>query len=76
MPIYFTKSELYTYINTLNSQETILFYKNNILDNDESSIQDIEDNSTITLFSKLTIKYQKSSLYKYIKNFIKKIKLI
>ena len=68
-PIYFTKSELYTYIDILNRQETILFYKNDILDNDESSIQDIEDNSTITLFSKPTKNYLNSSLYKYIDNF-------
>ena len=27
----FTKNELYTYINGLNAQETIIFYKNDIL---------------------------------------------
>ena len=73
-PIYFTKSEFYTYINSLNAQETILFYKDDILDNDESSIQDIEDNSTIILFSKPTNIYYNSSLYKYIDKSFKKSK--
>ena len=73
-PIYFTKSEFYTYINSLNGQETILFYKDDILDNDESSIQDIDDNSTIILFSKPTNIYYNSSLYKYIDKSFKKSK--
>ena len=72
-PIYFTKNELYTYINGLNAQETILFYKNDILDNNESSIQDIEDNSTITLFPNPKKNYIKSSLYKYINNLYPKL---
>ena len=67
-PIYFTKSELYSYIKCLNHLETILFYRNDILDNNESSIQDIGDNNTITLFFKPTKNYRNSSLYKYIDN--------
>ena len=67
-PIYFTKSELYTYIKYLNQQETILVHRNDILDNNGSTIQDIEDNSTIILFFKPTKNYCNSSLYKYIDN--------
>ena len=67
-PIYFTKKELYSYIKRLDSRITVLFYGNNILNNDDSSIQDIPDNSTIILFNRPSPNYMKSSLYKYIMN--------
>jgi len=67
-PIYFTKNELYSYINRLDPKIAVLFYGNNILNNDDSSIQDIPDNSTIILFNRPSPNYKKSSLYKYIMN--------
>ena len=67
-PIFFTKNELYSYINRLDSRIAVLFYGNNILNNDDSSIQDIPDNSTIILFNRPSPDYMKSSLYKYIMN--------
>ena len=68
-PIYFTKNELYSYINKVNEENTILFYDNNILNNDNSSINDIQDNSTILLFHPPFLSnYRDSSLYKYIEN--------
>ena len=70
IPIYFTKKDLYSYINMDNKEErhqAVLFYNNNILKNNESSIEDIYDNSTIILFQRPTHKaYKNSSLYKYI----------
>ena len=70
IPIYFTKKDLYSYVNIDDieeRQQAVLFYNNNILNNDESSIDDIYDNSTIILFQKPTHKtYINSSLYKYI----------
>ena len=72
LPIYFTKRDLYSYINQLNSNKTVLFYNNNILNNDESSIEDIPDNSTILLFVQpYHNNLRNSSLYKYIMNLFK-----
>ena len=54
IPIYFTKNDLYSYVNMDDNEErqqAVLFYNNNILNKDESSIDDVYDNSTITLFS-------------------------
>ena len=65
IPIYFTKNDLYSYLSCLG--EMIIFYNNNILKNDLTSIEDIPNNSTILLFSIPFYKdYRKSSLYKYI----------
>ena len=70
IPIYFTKKDLYSYVNMDDNEErqqAVLFYNNNILNKDESSIDDIYDNSTIILFQKPTHQaYRDSSLYKYI----------
>ena len=70
IPILFTKNELYSYINKCTYQKTVLFYENNILDNDESSIEDIPNNSTIILFPRPSsfLNFKSSSLYQYIKN--------
>ena len=67
-PIYFTKNELYSYINGLDPNIAVLFYDNNILNKDDSSIQDIPDKSTIILFNRPSLDYKESSLYKYIMN--------
>ena len=70
IPIYFTKRDLYSYINMDENeerQEAILFYNNNILNNDESSIEDIHDNGQIILFQRPNFEtLRNSSLYKYI----------
>ena len=70
IPIYFTKKDLYAYVNMdMNEerQEAVFFYNNHILNKDESSIEDIYDNSTIILFRKPNhTEYRDSSLYKYI----------
>ena len=58
VPIYFTKNDLYTYLR---------FYEDNILSNDETSIDDIPSNSTILLFKRPYIyTYRTSLLYKYL----------
>ena len=67
IPIYFTKKELYSLVNGVNVKKTILFYENNILSDDDSSINDIRDNSTILLFFKPSYNnFRESSLYKYL----------
>ena len=68
-PIYFIKNELYSYIKGANGRKTVLFYDNNIINNDESSIEDIPDNSIILLFNQRSFNnFRNSSLYKYIIN--------
>lgn len=70
IPIYFTKNDLYSYVNMDDNEErqqVVLFYNNNILNKDESSIENISDNSIIILFQKPNHQtYRDSSLYKYI----------
>ena len=70
IPIYFTKKDLYSYVNMDDNgerQQAVLFYNNKILKNDETSIDDIDDNSIIILFQKPTSNtYINSTLYKYI----------
>ena len=69
IPISFTKNDLYSFINGINTKKTILLYENNILNDDNSSINDIPDNATIFLFSSPSISnYKKSGLYKYLCN--------
>ena len=67
IPIYFTKNELYSLVNGVNMAKTILMYEKNILDDDDSSINDIPNNSTIFLFlSPSYNKFKHSGLYKYL----------
>ena len=69
IPIYFTKNELYSFVNGVNMAKTVLMYDNNILDDDDSSINDIPNNSTIFLFlSPSYNKFKQSGLYKYLCN--------
>ena len=69
IPIHFTKNELYSFVNEGNCSKTILFYNNNILDDDDSSINDIPDNSTILLFIMPSFEnFRNSSFYKYLLN--------
>ena len=65
VPIYFTKNDLYTYLGYY--EDIIILYNNNILSNDETSIDDIPSNSTILLFKRPYIyTYRTSLLYKYL----------
>ena len=65
VPIYFTKNDLYTYLGYY--EDIIILYNNNILSNDETSIDDIPSNSTILLFKRPNIyTYRTSLLYKYL----------
>ena len=69
IPISFTKNDLYSFVNGINAEKTILLYENNILNDDNSSINDIQDNATIFLFSSPSfINFRQSSLYKYLCN--------
>ena len=69
IPIYFTKNELYSLVNGVNMAKTVLMYDNNILDDDDSSINDIPNNSTIFLFLPPSYnKFKDSVLYKYLCN--------
>ena len=67
VPIYFTKKELYTYLDIFGN--IAIVYNNIILNNDRTSIDDIPNNSTIILF-KIPNKfnYSTSSLYKYLES--------
>lgn len=69
-PISFTKNDLYTYLSERNGNEKVLlFYNYDIIYNDDSSINDIPDSSTIILFPHTSYKYFKNSiLYKFIIN--------
>ena len=66
IPIYFTKNELYSYLKCF-GENIIIFYNNNILKDDSTSIEDIPNDSTLLLFSIPHIHTcRESSLYKYI----------
>ena len=66
IPIYFTKNELYSYLKCF-GENNIIFYNNNILKDDSTSIEDIPNDSTLLLFSIPHIHTcRESSLYKYI----------
>ena len=70
IPISFTKNDLYTFANGRNMRNILLLYENNILNDDNSSINDIPDNATISLFfSPSFYNYKQSGLYKYLCNF-------
>lgn len=69
IPIYFTKNELYSLVNGVNMAKTVLMYEKNILDDDDSSINDIPNNATIFPFlSPSYSKFKQSGLYKYLCN--------
>ena len=69
IPISFTKNELYSFVNGINIRKTLLLYENNILNDDNSSINDIPDNATILLFFSPSFNdYKQSGLYKYLCN--------
>ena len=78
IPIFFTKNELYSYINKCIFQKIILFYDNNILDNNDSSIEDIPDNSTIILFPRPNsfVNFKSSSLYQYIRSYFQNCRML
>ena len=67
VPIYFTKKELYKFLHFFG--DIAIVYNNIILNDDQTSIDDIPNNSTIILF-KIPNKfnYSTSSLYKYLES--------
>ena len=67
VPIYFTKKELYAYLKFFGN--IAIIYNNNILNNDQTSIDDIPNNSTIILFNiPNKFNYRTSSLFKYLES--------
>jgi hypothetical protein len=50
---YFTKNELYWLIGHYEKSNFILIYKDDILENDESNIDDIPDGTTIEIYTKI-----------------------
>ncbi len=59
---YFTRNELYSLIG-LYERNFILIYKDDILENIESNIDDIPDGTTIEIFNKTKEGYHKKHLY-------------
>ena len=66
IPIYFTKNELYSYLKCF-GENIIIFYNNNIMKDDSTSIEDIPNDTILLLFHISNFEnFKKSSLYKYI----------
>ena len=67
VPIYFTKKELYKFLHFFG--DIAIVYNNIILNDDQTSIDDIPNNSTIILFNiPNKFNYRTSSLYKYLES--------
>jgi len=67
VPIYFTKKELYKFLHFFG--DIAIIYNNIILNDDQKSIDDIPNNSTIILFNiPNKFNYRTSSLLKYLES--------